>query len=90
MNKLREIEMKILVIFAILVATTLSACTTYQFKPVEDSSKFYADKLSCENLYTQGFNIWGNKVYGDIYSEGAARDCMLAKGYQSTPQAMQN
>ena len=62
----------------------LSACAgTYAYKPADDSQKFYADKLSCENLYTSGFNIWGNKVYGDIYKEGPARDCMLSKGYQS-------
>jgi hypothetical protein len=61
----------------------LGACTTYQYKPAADMPKFYADKLNCETLYTQGFNVWGNKVYGDISKEGAARDCMLAKGYQS-------
>jgi len=68
---------------ALLLVGALSACTTYQYQPAQDSAKFYADKLSCENLYTQGFNIWGNKVYGNIYQEGAARDCMLSKGYQS-------
>jgi hypothetical protein len=70
---------------AVLTLVVLTACTTYQYQPAQDSSKFYADKLSCENLYTQGFNIWGNKVYGNIYQEGAARDCMLAKGYLSAP-----
>jgi len=62
----------------------LSACaTSYQYQPAADSKKFFADKLSCETQYTSGFNIWGNKVYGNIYQEGPARDCMLAKGYQS-------
>lgn len=62
----------------------LSACAaTYQYQPAADSQKFFADKLSCENQYTLGFNIWGNKVYGNIYQEGPARDCMLSKGYQS-------
>ena len=70
-------------ICALLLVGALGACTTYQYQPAQDSTKFYADKLSCENLYTQGFNIWGNKVYGNIYQEGAARDCMLAKVYQS-------
>ena len=69
-------------VILISAVSLLSACATYQYKPVDDMSKFYADKLSCENLYTQGFNIWGNKVYGDINKEGASRDCMLAKGYQ--------
>ena len=44
---------------------------------------FYADKLKCETQFTGGFNIWGNKIYGDIYKESPARDCMLAKGYKS-------
>jgi hypothetical protein len=70
-------------ISALLLVGALGACTTYQYQPAQDSAKFYADKLSCENLYTQGFNIWGSKVYGNIYQEGAARDCMLSKGYQS-------
>jgi hypothetical protein len=62
----------------------LSACaTSYQYQPAADSKKFFADKLSCETQYTSGFNIWGNKVYGNIYQEGPARDCMLSKGYQS-------
>ena len=67
----------------LLSALFLGACTTYQYQPAADSQAFYADKLKCENLYTSGFNIWGNKVYGDIYKEGPARDCMLAKGYKS-------
>jgi outer membrane lipoprotein-sorting protein len=77
--------MKTKLLLPLLLAATLSACSsTYTYKPAEDMSKFYADKLSCENLYTMGFNIWGNKVYGDIYKEGPARDCMMAKGYQSS------
>lgn len=62
-------------------ALTLTACTTLEFQPAKDMTQFYKDKLACENAYTQGFNIWGNKVYGDITKEGPARDCMLAKGY---------
>jgi len=69
-------------ILTVLSSALLGACATYQYKPADDMSKFYADKLSCENLYTQGFNLWGNKVYGDISKDGAARDCMLSKGYQ--------
>lgn len=79
----KEMIMKTNLIFAAVITALLAACSTSaSFKPVEESSKFYADKLSCENLYTQGFNIWGNKVYGDINTVGAARDCMLSKGYQ--------
>ena len=59
----------------------LAGCTTLEFQPANDMTQFYKDKLACENAYTQGFNIWGNKVYGDITKEGPARDCMLAKGY---------
>ena len=76
--------MKIKIFSSLSVLISLAACASApQFKPVEDMNKFYSDKLSCENLYTQGFNVWGNKVYGNVYQEGAARDCMLAKGYQS-------
>jgi hypothetical protein len=77
--------MKKIIIPALILCGLLSACTNLRFKPADDMTKFYSDKLSCENLYTQGFNIWGNKVYGDIYVEGAARDCMLSKGYQPAP-----
>ena len=76
--------MKTKLIFTLFSALVMTACASYQYQTTDDMSKFYADKLSCENLYTQGFNIWGNKVYGDIYKEGAARDCMMAKGYQSS------
>jgi hypothetical protein len=69
-------------IITALAFSGLAACSSFQYQPTEDASKFYADKLSCENQYNQGFNIWGNKVYGNIYKEDAARDCMLAKGYQ--------
>ncbi|MBU3587838.1 hypothetical protein ICN30_08325 [Polynucleobacter sp. 31A-FELB] len=69
----------------LLSAGFLTACgSTYSYQPASDMQKFYADKLSCENLYTLGFNIWGNKVYGDIYKEGPARDCMMSRGYQSS------
>ena len=76
--------MKNTLIFTAFLVSLLSACASYQYKPADDMTKFYADKLSCENQYTQGFNIWGNKVYGNIYQEGPARDCMLSKGYQSS------
>jgi hypothetical protein len=83
--------MNIKLLLAALFAFVVTACaSTYAYKPAEDMSKFYADKLSCENLYTLGFNIWGNKVYGNIYQEGPARDCMLSKGYQSSDVASSN
>ena len=65
----------------VLTSCALCACTTLEFQPAKDMTQFYKDKLACENAYTQGFNIWGNKVYGDITKEGPARDCMLARGY---------
>ena len=65
----------------VLSTCVLCACTTLEFQPANDMPQFYKDKLACENTYTQGFNIWGNKVYGDITKESPARDCMLAKGY---------
>jgi hypothetical protein len=77
--------MKTRLLLPSLLVALLSACSsTYTYKPADDMQKFYADKLGCENLYTMGFNIWGNKVYGNIYQEGPARDCMMAKGYQSS------
>lgn len=75
--------MKKSLFLSLFALISLVACSTSApFKVTDDMSKFYSDKLSCENLYTQGFNIWGNKVYGDINSVSAARDCMMAKGYQ--------
>ena len=83
-HSIEGLVMKLSTLFAVFIAMILSACaTTYQYQTPADSQKFYADKLSCENLYTLGFNVWGNKVYGNIYQEGPARDCMLSKGYQS-------
>jgi len=83
--------MKFKFLLAALLALVVTACaSTYAYKPAEDMSKFYADKLSCENLYTSGFNIWGNKVYGNIYQEGPSRDCMLSKGYQSSDAGFSN
>jgi hypothetical protein len=76
--------MKLIKLLFLSCGLLLSACaTSYQYQPAADSKKFFADKLSCETQYTSGFNIWGNKVYGNIYQEGPARDCMLSKGYQS-------
>jgi hypothetical protein len=72
---------KLLIPFAILVA----GCTTYDYQSVADMSKFYSDKLECETKYTQGYGVFGNRVYGDITKKGIARDCMLAKGYRNTP-----
>ena len=77
MRKLNQI------FFAGVLLAALVACSTYHYEETQDMSKFYADKLSCENQYSQGFNIWGNKVYGNIYQEGPARDCMLSRGYQT-------
>ena len=69
---------------AVLISVVfLGACTTYQYQASPDMQAFYADKLKCETQFAGGFNIWGNKVYGDIYKEGPARDCMLARGYKS-------
>jgi len=74
--------MKLSTLLPVSCVMILSACAaTYEYQPAADNQKFYADKLSCENQYTMGFNIWGNKVYGNIYQEGPARDCMLARGY---------
>ncbi|APB98217.1 hypothetical protein [Polynucleobacter asymbioticus] len=81
--------MKLKLILTGALLAGLAGCVSYAYQPAEDMSKFYADKLGCENQYTQGFNVWGNKVYGDIYKEGAARDCMMAKGYQSTQKSGQ-
>ena len=65
-----------------LAAILVSACATSVYSPSDDMSKFYADKLHCESIYTQGFNILGSKIYGDVTKEGPAQDCMLAKGYK--------
>ena len=76
--------MKFTKLFSVACGLILSACaSTYHYQVAPDMGKFYADKLSCENQYTLGFNIWGNKVYGNVYQEGPARDCMLSKGSQS-------
>ncbi len=62
----------------------LSACgTTYAYEASPDMKAFYADKLKCETQFAGGFNIWGNKLYGNIYKEGPARDGMLSRGYRS-------
>ena len=61
----------------------LSACATYKYEPAADSAKFYADKLGCETKYSPGYDMFGNRTYGDIYKDGPARDCMLAKGYKN-------
>jgi len=53
-----------------------------EYEAVPDSAKFYADKLKCETTYTKGYSFFGGKVYGDIYKEGTANDCMLSKGYR--------
>lgn len=70
-------------LYLLFSVLTLTACASYEYQPAKDMTQFYKDKLACENTYTQGFNIWGNKVYGDITKEGPARDCMLARGYLS-------
>ena len=61
----------------------LSACATYKYEPAADSAKFYEDKLGCETKYSPGYDMFGNRTYGDIYKEGPARDCMLSKGYKT-------
>ena len=63
----------------------LSGCATYKYEPSADSAKFYEDKLGCETKYTNGFDMFGNRSYGDIYKKGPARDCMLSKGYKTAP-----
>lgn len=73
-----------LIPFVLMGAVLLSACgTTYEYQASPDMKEFYADKLKCETQFTGGFNIWGNKVYGNIHKEGPARDCMLSRGYRS-------
>jgi hypothetical protein len=66
-----------------LLVGSLMACTTYQYQPVADSTKFYADKLSCETKFAPGYDMFGNRKFGNIYKESPARDCMLAMGYKS-------
>ncbi len=66
-----------------LFVGSLIACTTYQYQPVADSTKFYADKLSCETKFAPGYDMFGNRKFGNIYKESPARDCMLAMGYKS-------
>lgn len=70
----------------LLLVLVCVGCTTYEYQPVSDMSKFYADKLDCETKYTQGYDVFGNRVYGDITKKGIARDCMLAKGYRNIAQ----
>ncbi len=70
----------------LLLVLACVGCTTYEYQPVFDMSKFYADKLDCETKYTQGYDVFGNRVYGDITKKGIARDCMLAKGYRNIAQ----
>lgn len=79
--------MKLMPLLSISSCVILSACaSSYEYQAAPDSQKFFADKLSCETQYAMGFNIWGNKVYGNIYQEGPARDCMLARGYLTKSQ----
>jgi|GEM_PF-1253418 len=74
-----------LMITAALGLGLLVGCTTYHYEPVNDTAKFYEDKLGCETKYSPGYDMFGNRSYGDIYSAGPARDCMLAKGYKTLP-----
>ncbi len=69
----------------LLVVLACTGCATYEYQPVADMNKFYADKLDCETKYTQGYGVFGNRIYGDITKKGIARDCMLAKGYRNIP-----
>jgi len=70
-------------IIGLLSIGCLSACATYKYEPTADSAKFYEDKLGCETKYTAGYDMFSNRIYGDIYKEGPARDCLLAKGYKT-------
>ncbi len=65
------------------LVSSLMACTTYQYQPIADSTKFYTDKLTCESKYAPGYDMFGNRKFGNIYKESPARDCMLAMGYKS-------
>jgi hypothetical protein len=65
------------------LAGSLLAFTNYQNQPVADSTKFYTDKLACETKYAPGYDMFGNRKFGNIYKESPARDCMLAMGYKS-------
>jgi len=68
---------------AVLALGILVGCATYKYEPSTDSAKFYEDKLGCETKYAPGYDMFGNRTYGDIYKEGPARDCMLSKGYKT-------
>ena len=68
---------------AVLALGILAGCATYKYEPSADSAKFYEDKLGCETKYAPGYDMFGNRTYGDIYKEGPARDCMLSKGYKT-------
>ena len=81
-SKLINRKVSSLVLSAIALGL-LSACATYKYEPSADSAKFYEDKLGCETKYSPGYDMFGNRSYGDIYKEGPARDCMLAKGYKT-------
>ena len=72
-----------LIVASLVSLPLLSACTTYKYETTADNAKFYEDKLGCETKYSPGYDMFGNRTYGDIYKEGPARDCMLAKGYKT-------
>jgi hypothetical protein len=72
-----------LIVASFLSLAILSGCATYKYEPTGDSAKFYEDKLGCETKYAPGYDMFGNRMYGDIYKESPARDCMLAKGYKT-------
>jgi hypothetical protein len=86
--------MKFSVVLIVIFALWISGCASiqnaidkknvsYQFDLENKTQKFYSDKLLCENTYFRGYSFFsGEKVYGDIYQQGPARDCMLSKGYK--------
>ena len=78
---------KVLSIMTALLACFISGCSTVSYEKADNPVKFYGDKLNCETVYSEGYTFFGSKEYGDIYKNGPAKDCMLAKGYtlKNTP-----
>jgi hypothetical protein len=78
-----NVSLKFICFFSLLIGA-LTGCASYKYETTQDSAKFYEDKLGCETKYSPGYDVFGNRSYGDIYKAGPARDCMLAKGYRTT------
>jgi hypothetical protein len=81
--KLIKSKINRIVICTLALNGLLSGCITYKYESTTDTTKFYEDKLACETKYATGYDMFGNRTYGDIYKESPARDCMLAKGYKT-------